>query len=241
LLSLELSLLGLVLAFGGGLVSFLSPCVLPLVPGYVAWVAGTDLATARAERWRALRLSAFFVLGFGLVFVLLGLGATAIGGLLLRWSYELTIASGLLIAAMGLVQMGLLRVAPLMRDLRFRPPAEGGGPVSATLIGVAFGFGWTPCIGPVLAGVLTAAALTPGSGAGLLAAYALGLGVPFLLAAFYLPAVMGRARRLGRLGRILQVASGAVMLAAGLAIATGEITRLAVWILEAFPWLARLG
>jgi cytochrome c-type biogenesis protein len=187
--TLELSLFGLVLAFGGGLVSFLSPCVLPLVPGYVAWVAGTDLATARAERWRALRLSAFFVFGFGLVF-----------GLLRRWSYELTMVAGGLIALMGLVQMGLLRAAPLMRDLRFRPPSEGGGPVSATLIGIAFGFGWTPCIGPVLAGVLAAAALTPGSGAGLLAAYALGLGVPFLLAAFYLPAAMARARRLGRLG-----------------------------------------
>ena len=84
-MTLEFSLLGLFLAFGGGLVSFLSPCVLPLVPGYVAWVAGTDLPTARAERWRALRLSAFFVLGFGLVFVLLGLGATVIGGLLRRW------------------------------------------------------------------------------------------------------------------------------------------------------------
>ena len=89
--------------------------------------------------------------------------------------------------------------------------------------------------------MLTAAALTPGAGVGLLAAYALGLGVPFLLAAFYLPAAMARARRLGRLGRILQVASGVVMLAAGLAIATGEMTRLAIWILEAFPWLARLG
>ena len=240
-MTIDLTLFGLVLAIGGGLVSFLSPCVLPLVPGYVAWVAGTDLATARAERWRALRLSAFFVLGFGLVFVLLGLGAAAIGGLLRRWSNELTIVAGLLIAAMGLVQMGLLRVAPLMRDLRFRPPGEGGGPVSATLIGVAFGFGWTPCIGPVLAGVLTAAAFTPGAGVGLLAAYALGLGVPFLLAAFYLPAAMARARRLGRLGRILQVASGVIMLAAGLAIATGEMTRLAIWILEAFPWLAQLG
>ena len=240
-MNIDLTLFGLMLAFGGGRVSFLSPCVLPLVPGYVAWVAGTDLATARAERWRALRLSAFFVLGFGLVFVLLGLGATAIGGLLRRWSYELTIVAGGMIALMGVVQMGLLRVAPLMRDLRFKPPAEGGGPVSATLIGVAFGFGWTPCIGPVLAGVLAAAALTPGAGVGLLAAYALGLGVPFLLAAFYLPAAMARARRLGRLGRILQVASGAVMVAAGIAIATGEMTRLAVWILEAFPWLARLG
>jgi cytochrome c-type biogenesis protein len=239
--TLELSFLGLFLAFGGGMVSFLSPCVLPLVPGYVAWVAGTDLATARAERWRALRLSLFFVLGFGLVFVGLGLGATAVGGLLRQWSYELTIAAGLLIAAMGLVQMGLLRLAPLMRDLRFRPPAEGGGPASATLIGVAFGFGWTPCIGPVLAGVLAAAALTPGAGAGLLAAYALGLGVPFLLAAFYLPAAMARARRLGRLGRALQLASGAVMAAAGLAIATGEMSRFAVWILQTFPFLARLG
>lgn len=240
-MSIDLTLFGLVLAFGGGLVSFLSPCVLPLVPGYVAWVAGTDLATARAERWRALRLSVFFVLGFGLVFVLLGLGATAIGGLLRRWSYELTMVAGGLIALMGLVQTGLLRLAPLMRDLRFRPPAEGGGPASATLIGIAFGFGWTPCIGPVLAGVLAAAAITPVSGAGLLAAYALGLGVPFLLAAFYLPAAMARARRLGRLGRILQVASGAVMVVAGLAIATGEMTRFAVWILQTFPWLVNFG
>lgn len=124
-MTLELSLLGLLLAFGGGMVSFLSPCVLPPVPGYVAGVAGTDLATARAQRWRALRLSAFFVLGFGLVFVGLGLGATAIGGLLRHWSYELTVAAGLLIAAMGLLQMGLLRLAPLMRDLRFRSAAEG--------------------------------------------------------------------------------------------------------------------
>lgn len=238
---LELSALGLLLAFAGGMVSFLSPCVLPLVPGYVAWVAGTDLATARAERWRALRLSLFFVAGFGMVFVLLGLGATALGGALRRWSYELTIASGVLIMVMGVVQMGVLRVAPLMRELRFTPPAAGGGPASATLIGAAFGFGWTPCIGPVLAGVLAAAALTPGAGVGLLAAYALGLGVPFLLAAFYLPAAMTRLRALGRLGRALQLGSGMLMILFGLAIATGELTRLAIWFMTTFPWLARLG
>lgn len=103
-MTIDLTLFGLFLAFGGGLVSFLSPCVLPLVPGYVAWVAGTDLATARAERWRALRLSAFFVPGFGLVFVLLGLGATSIGGEVRRWSYELTIIAVLRMEAMGLVQ-----------------------------------------------------------------------------------------------------------------------------------------
>ncbi len=240
-MTLDLSAFGLLLAFAGGMVSFLSPCVLPLVPGYVAWVAGTDLATARAERWRALRLSAFFVLGFTAVFVALGLGATALGGLLRRWSGELTVAAGLLVAAMGLVQMGVLRLSPLMRDLRLRARAEGGGPASATVIGVAFGFGWTPCIGPVLAAVLTAAALTPGAGAGLLAAYSLGLGVPFLLAAFYLPAAMARLRRLGRAGRVLQLASGALMLAFGLAMATGELGRLATWFLEALPFLARLG
>lgn len=103
-MTLELSLFGLLLAFGGGLVSFLSPCVLPLVPGYVAWVAGTDLATAQAERWRALRQAAFFVFGFGLVFVLSGLVVTAIGRALQRWPYELPIIAGLLIAPMGLVQ-----------------------------------------------------------------------------------------------------------------------------------------
>ena len=154
---------------------------------------------------------------------------------------ELTIIAGGPIALMGLVQMGLLRVMPLMRDWRFKPPAAGGGAVSATLIGIAFGFGWTPCIGPVLAGVLTVAALTPGAGAGLLAAYALGLGVPFLLAAFYLPAATARARRLGGLGRAVQIASGVLMVTAGLAIATGELVRLAIWIAAAFPWLALIG
>lgn len=239
-MTLELSLLGLLLAFGGGLISFVSPCVLPLVPGYVAWVAGSDLAAAQAQRWRALRLSAFFVLGFGFVFVVLGLGATAMGMLLRRWSYELGIAAGALIAAMGLIQMGLLRLTPLMRDLRFRPEGRGS-PATATLIGIAFGFGWTPCIGPVLAAVLAVAALTPGAGAGLLAAYAFGLGVPFLLAAFYLPEATARLRRFGRLGAALQIISGAVMVVAGLAIATGEMSRFAVWILESVPWLARLG
>jgi cytochrome c-type biogenesis protein len=239
--TLELSLVGLLLAFGGGLISFLSPCVLPLVPGYVAWVAGTDLAAAQQARWRALRLSLFFVLGFGLVFVLLGLGATMLGGLLRQWSYELSVAGGLLIAALGVVQMGLVKPMALMRDVRFRPGEIGGGPGGALLIGAAFGFGWTPCIGPVLAGVLAAAALTPGAGVGLLGAYALGLGVPFIVAAFYLPALMARARKLGRLGRTLQLVSGALMVAVGLAIATGQLSIVAVWLIETFPALARLG
>lgn len=240
-MTFELSAFALALAFGGGLVSFLSPCVLPLVPGYVAWVAGADLAGAGARRARTVAMAGCFVLGFGLVFVLLGLGATAVGGALRRWSAELQLASGALIALMGLVQAGLLRPAALMRDLRFGSPAGGGGPASAVLIGAAFGFGWTPCIGPVLAGVLAAATVTPGAGAGLLSAYAAGLGVPFLLTAFYLPEATARLRRLGRAGRVAQAASGLLMVLMGVLVATGEITSFAGWLLWAFPWLTALG
>ncbi|HEY9219197.1 MAG TPA: cytochrome c biogenesis protein CcdA, partial [Phenylobacterium sp.] len=131
---LELSALSLALAFGGGLVSFLSPCVLPLVPGYVAWVAGADLAQAQARPWRTMRMALFFVLGFSAVFVALGAGATLLGGWLRRWSYELSIAGGVLIVCLGLVQMGVLRLAPLARELRFAAPDAGGNPVSAVLI-----------------------------------------------------------------------------------------------------------
>lgn len=240
-MTLELSAFGLFLAFGGGLVSFLSPCVLPLVPGYVAWVAGANLAQAQARPWRTLRLALFFVLGFSAVFVALGAGATLLGGWLRQWSYELSIAGGLLIVFLGLVQMGMLRLAPLARDLRFAAPDAGGNPVSAVLIGVAFGFGWTPCIGPVLAAVLTAGAVAPVGGVALLAAYATGLGVPFLLAALYLPALLARGRRLGWFGYVLRLVSGAIMVAAGVAIATDELTSVAGWMLRTFPWLVSIG
>lgn len=244
MLSIDLSPLGLALAFGAGLISFLSPCVLPLVPGYLAWVAGTDLAGAQARRGRTFRLGLFFVLGFGAVFVALGAGATGLSGLLRRWSTEAAIAGGILVAILGLMQMGLLRLpVPLLRDLRWRPALEGGTPGQAALVGVAFGFGWTPCIGPVLAAVLTAAAAARGAADGvmLLATYAAGLGVPFLLAALYLPALLTRVRRTARFGFWLQRIAGAGMVAMGVAMVTGDLTRFGAWMLRSFPALALIG
>ncbi len=244
---IEVSALGLALAFGGGFLSFLSPCVLPLVPGYLAWVAGANLARAQEERARTVCLGLFFVLGFSLVFIALGAAATGFSGLLRRWSGEAALIGGALVFLLGLMQAGLLRLpAFLLRDLRpafHRSTLVGGTPLEALLVGAAFAFGWTPCIGPVLAAVLAASAAGLGDGVALLAAYSAGLGVPFLLAAFYLPMLLDQARRRGlnRLGAWLQRGSGVVVSIMGLALMTGELTTVAGWLMQAFPVLARIG
>lgn len=237
------SSLGLVLAFGGGMVSFLSPCVLPLVPGYLAWVAGTDLAGAQEHRWRTMALAVCFVLGFGAVFVVLGAAADGLSGLLRRWSYEAQMAAGTLVVVLGMLQLGVLRMPmALMRDLRFRPAATGGSPAQAALVGVAFGFGWTPCIGPILGAIFSVAAgRGAGEGVPLLAAYALGLGVPFLVVAFYMPLLLARARRMARAGLMLQRLAGILMIGMGLLMLTGNLSLIAVWLLETFPVLTRIG
>src|SRR3546814_557540 len=182
---LELTAIGLLTAFFAGIASFLSPCVLPLVPGYLSYIAGDSIESrashleARSARWRALGLSACFVAGFSMVFLILGASITAIGRLFLSYRYELNIAAGGIIAIAGLMIMGVIR-APLwmQRYYRFEPRAGGGKPWSATVLGMAFGFGWTPCIGPVLGGILVLGATSESLGQGilLLGLYALGLG-----------------------------------------------------------------
>jgi cytochrome c-type biogenesis protein len=245
---LEISNIGVLTAFAAGLISFLSPCVLPLVPGYVSYVAGQSVMASPARGMTALRLSAVglgscFVLGFSTVFVLLGAGATALGQLLLAYRYELNVVGGAIVVLFGLFLVDLLRPAWLLRDLRLHAAIAGGHPLSAYVLGLAFAFGWTPCIGPVLGAILTvsAASATVAGGVALLAIYSLGLGVPFLLAAAFTDGFASRLRIVARLGRVLQLLAGAIMVVMGIAMITGQLSGFAYWLLESFPILARVG
>jgi len=245
---MDASSIGLATAFVAGIVSFLSPCVLPVVPGYISYIAGQtgrdlDVAIDRRSRVKALTLSVFFVLGFGTVFVILGASATAIGRLFLRYRYEANIVGGIIVIAFGLVMLGLLRVKWLQRDFRLHPSIAGGHPVTAFVLGIAFGFGWTPCIGPILGAILTVSAVQNSlqESIGLLTAYALGLGVPFLLAAIFMRALLNRIRGLRRSARPLQAVAGVVMVLFGVAMVSGKLTTFSYWLLEMFPALGRIG
>ena len=244
----EISAIALVTAFGAGIVSFLSPCVLPLVPGYVSYVAGDRIsqshhATDSAWRLSALGLSFCFVLGFSTVFIVLGAGATGLGQLLLRYKNEANIIGGVLVMIFGLFMMGLLKLSWMQRDLRFHGQIKGARPVGAYLIGLAFAFGWTPCIGPVLGVILTLSAVTAtvSSGVALLGVYSLGLGIPFVATAMFTDAFLAWRKPIARIGRPLQIGAGAVMVLMGLAMITGQITQAALWLLNTFPGLATMG
>ena len=242
----ELSLIGLLTAFAAGVISFLSPCVLPLVPGYVSFVAGSSVEHLRdgmAPRARSLGLAATFVLGFSLVFVTLGASATALGSLLLSYRYELGIVAGVLVLLFGLHMLGLTPLRLMDREARFHLDLAGGRTLSAFVLGLAFAFGWTPCIGPVLGAILTLSASTAdvAKGSLLLAVYSLGLGLPFLLAALFTGTLLVRLKTLGRAGRNLQRAGGGLLVAMGVLMITGQLEVVAYWLLETFPALASIG
>jgi cytochrome c-type biogenesis protein len=242
----ELSLIGLLTAFAAGVISFPSPCVLPLVPGYVSFVAGSSIEELRdgsAPRARSLTLAATFVLGFSVVFVALGASATALGSLLLSYRYELGIVAGVIVLLFGLHMLGLAPLRLMDRDARFHLDLAGGRTLSAFLLGLAFAFGWTPCIGPVLGAILTLSASTAdvAKGSLLLAVYSFGLGLPFLLAALFTGTLLARLKALGRAGRNLQRAAGGLLVAMGLLMVTGQLEVVAYWLLETFPALASIG
>lgn len=244
----EASTLGIASAFAAGVVSFLSPCVLPLVPGYVSYLAGQHGARSRyhpraGTRLPAVALSLFFVAGFSSVFIALGASATLLGQLLLQYRHAANIVGGSIIIIFGLFMTGLLQLRILQRDLHFRFHLAGGHPLSAYLLGLAFGFGWTPCIGPILGAILTLSAVSDSVSAGivLLATYSLGLGIPFLVSAVFTDRLVARYREVKRVGRLLYVLAGAVMIITGIAMLTGHLSAFAIWLLQTFPSLGSVG
>jgi len=231
-----------------GMLSFLSPCVLPLVPPYLVYLTGASLerfADEEAEpqvRRETIVAAVLFVLGFSTIFVSLGAGASVIGAVLRAYSGQLAIIAGFAIIVMGLHFLGLTPVAWLMREKRFAM-AKPVGLWGAYLMGLAFALGWTPCIGPILATILAVAAseATVAKGAGLLAIYSLGLGMPFLLAAFAVePFAAFLARFRTHLG-LVEKAMGGLLVLTGVAFLTGTIADVSYWLLDMFPGLGRIG
>lgn len=245
----DASTIGLAAAFLAGVVSFVSPCVLPLVPAYISYIAGQSARGPAAVLHRrhhamAALLSVFFVAGFGAVFVALGASATALGRLFLQYRYEANIVAGILVILFGLGMIGMMRrVHWFQRDFRLHPRLAGGHPATAFVLGAAFGFGWTPCIGPVLGAILTVSAVESSfqQSIRLLAAYALGLGLPFVVSAIFLRQLLGRLKFLRRAGQPLQIAAGVVMVLFGIAMVTGRLSAVAIWLLQTFPALGRIG
>ena len=244
----------LLAAFGAGILSFVSPCVLPLIPGYLSYISGLSLDEMRggtaaggatgvavaappAVRRRILLSSVFFILGFSLVFIALGASASAIGHFVLAKKSLFSKIAGAVIIIFGLHTMGVLRIEWLYQEKRVQTNRQPGGPFGALLVGVAFAFGWTPCIGPILAGILAIAATRSGVGEGvrLLAAYSLGLGVPFFATALAINQFFGALARIRRHYHKIELVSGGLLVAVGLLIFTGRFTLLAQWLSPYLP------
>jgi cytochrome c-type biogenesis protein len=239
-------------ALGAGALSFLSPCVLPLVPPYLCYMAGVTVdefrgdtveKKASAVRGALIVASLAFVLGFTTVFVALGAGASTIGGFLRAYQQELAIAAGIVIIIMGLNFLGVFRLSILSREARFQAQGKPANPFMSYIMGLAFAFGWTPCIGPVLGPILTLAGAkdSVADGAILLAVYSAGLGIPFLVAALFSGAFMRFLSRFRSKMGLVEKTMGVLLVIAGVLFLTGGMQSMAFWILENFPALGRLG
>ncbi|MCG8691394.1 MAG: cytochrome c biogenesis protein CcdA [Minwuiales bacterium] len=235
-------------AFIAGLLSFLSPCVLPLVPPYLCFVAGMSMeelsGDAEPGASRNVAFAAFaFVLGFMTVFVALGASASLVGQLVADHLTVLSYVAGAAIIVMGLHFLGVVRIPLLYREARFHPAARPAGLIGAYVIGLAFAFGWTPCVGPVLAAILFIAGSeeTAAQGAALLTFYGLGIGIPFLLAALFAGPFMRFATRFRRHVATVEKTMGALLVVTGVLFAAGSMNTLSYWLLEAFPALGTFG
>ncbi len=229
--------LGVVIAFTAGILSFLSPCVLPLVPSYITFVTGLSLEDVSRARRAALVHSLLFVCGFTAIFVALGAGATALGVLLAAYRDWIGRIGGVLLIVFGLILLEIIRVPALSRDRRIYLADKPVGYLGSVLVGIAFGAGWTPCIGPVLGGILSLASATASveRGVGLLLAYSAGLAVPFLIAALAIDHFLAAfARMRAGLAWVSRI-SGVLLILVGVLLASGWFTMLATWLQRLTP------
>ena len=224
------------LAFLAGLLSFLSPCCLPLYPSYLSYISGISLDQATGTdnvgmvRRRTLSYAVFFVLGFSVIFVALGSSASVVGLLFTQYHTVISQVGGMIIAVMGLVLLGIVKPAFFMRDFKWHVRSKPPGYLGAFVVGLSFSAGWTPCIGPILASVIAVAATSQVNGLLLMAVYSLGFALPFLLLAYTLGSVRGLQRYAGVLSRI----AGAVMVVMGLLLAFGQLTLLIQWLIKLY-------
>ena len=235
-----------------GAISFLSPCVLPLVPPYLCYMAGVSLDTltgieteieqhAKKAQKRAIIHSLLFVLGFSVVFTLLGAGASTLGQLMRAHLDTLAIIAGIVIIIMGLHFIGLFKIGFLYREARFK--STKAGLIGSFLMGLAFAFGWTPCIGPVLGVILALASSSQsvGEGATLLAIYSAGLGIPFILAALFIGPFLNFLQKFKKHLGLMEKLTGLLLVITGILFLTGGMQTMAFWLLETFPQLGELG
>ncbi len=236
----------MLIALVAGVISFLSPCVLPIVPPYLAYMSGVSLADMSGKataRRRAVIAALFFVLGLSTVFLILGFTASAFGAFFLQNQVLFAQISGVVVIVFGLHFLGVFRLGFLDQEARLDAGDKGGSSFGAYILGLAFAFGWTPCIGPQLGAILSLAASEASVARGtlLLGIYAAGLGIPFLLAAMFITRAMGFMNRIKRHMKLIERVMGGLLLLVGLAMLTGAFTSLAFWLLETFPALATLG
>jgi len=223
-------------AFIAGLISFLSPCVLPLVPGYISIVSGSSLEQLKAQKETSLRRTVLtnsitFIIGFSITFIVLGASATWLGQVLVSWRQLLDKIAGLVLIVFGVHVLGIVKINALYQDKRFHSVEKPRGAIGALFLGLAFAFGWTPCLGPILAGILAIASTkqTVTEGMLLLGVYSAGLGIPFLITSLALNKFLSFYGRFKKHFHAVEMVSGALVIAVGVMMVTGNLTRIASW------------
>ena len=236
-------ILNLLIAFSAGFISFLSPCVLPLIPGYISYISGQTLDEVIEDKKSVLLKTIFFSVGFSIVFVSFGITASFIGKFLINYSNQLRIIAGLIIILFSLQLIGLINLKILNSEARFFTKNYRNNSIFPVIVGMAFGFGWTPCIGPILGSILALAAIEENIGKGilLLSFYSLGLAIPFIISGVLIDKFLFFSKSFRKYISTITKVGGAILLLTGIAILTGQLQILGFFILEYFPSLGNIG